>query len=162
MAIRRYQQKDKIRGAREEPYQQKGVSEFSMCTFFLHANFFFTSPFFPTAPPEFILVKKFGQNLLKNPLILNSIVEKVFFSFYHRLCVDKQAEIKPTDTVLEIGPGTGNLTLRMLELAKKVIVVEIDPRMVSELQKRVAATSVPFSFPYSLFSSLFAPQSQSI
>ena len=36
--------------------------------------------------------------------------------------------------------GTGNLTLRMLEYAKKVIVVEIDPRMVAELQKRVSTT----------------------
>jgi 18S rRNA (adenine1779-N6/adenine1780-N6)-dimethyltransferase len=50
-----------------------------------------------------------------------------------------QAEIKPTDTVLEIGPGTGNLTLRLLEAAKKVIVVEVDPRMVAELQKRVSS-----------------------
>lgn len=44
--------------------------------------------------------------------------------------VDK-AGIKSTDTVLEIGPGTGNLTLRLLEKAKKVIAVEVDPRMVS-------------------------------
>jgi 18S rRNA (adenine1779-N6/adenine1780-N6)-dimethyltransferase len=50
-----------------------------------------------------------------------------------------QAEIKPTDTVLEIGPGTGNLTVRLLELAKAVVVVEIDPRMVAELQKRVSS-----------------------
>ena len=45
--------------------------------------------------------------------------------------VDK-AGIKSTDTVLEIGPGTGNLTLRLLEKAKKVIAVEVDPRMVSD------------------------------
>ena len=44
--------------------------------------------------------------------------------------VDK-AGIKSTDTVLEIGPGTGNLTMRLLEKAKKVIAVEVDPRMVS-------------------------------
>jgi len=66
--------------------------------------------------------KSLGQNLLKNPRILDSIVEK--------------AQLKSTDTVLEIGPGTGNLTLRMLPLVKKVIVVELDPRMVAELQKR--------------------------
>jgi SAM-dependent methyltransferase len=41
--------------------------------------------------------------------------------------------------VLEIGPGTGNLTVRLLELAKAVVVVEIDPRMVAELQKRVSS-----------------------
>uniref|UniRef100_A0A6B2LBM7 rRNA adenine N(6)-methyltransferase n=1 Tax=Arcella intermedia TaxID=1963864 RepID=A0A6B2LBM7_9EUKA len=70
--------------------------------------------------------KKHGQHLLKNPLIISSIVEK--------------AEIKSTDVVLEIGPGTGNLTLRLLELAKKVIAVEVDPRMVAELQKRVGSS----------------------
>jgi len=51
-----------------------------------------------------------------------------------------KAELKPTDTVLEIGPGTGNLTLKLLALVKKVIAVEVDPRMVAELQKRVTKT----------------------
>jgi 18S rRNA (adenine1779-N6/adenine1780-N6)-dimethyltransferase len=41
---------------------------------------------------------------------------------------------------LEIGPGTGNLTVKLLELAKKVIVVEYDPRMVAEIQKRFQGT----------------------
>ena len=49
--------------------------------------------------------------------------------------VEKSA-IKPTDVVLEIGPGTGNLTHLLLEKAKRVICFEIDPRMVSELTKR--------------------------
>lgn len=43
--------------------------------------------------------------------------------------VDK-AGIKSTDVVLEIGPGTGNLTVKLLEKAKKVIAIELDPRMV--------------------------------
>lgn len=41
-----------------------------------------------------------------------------------------KAGIKETDTVLEIGPGTGNMTLKLLERAKKVIAVEYDDRMV--------------------------------
>lgn len=45
--------------------------------------------------------------------------------------------------VVEIGPGTGNLTVRLLEKAKKVIAYEIDPRLVAELQKRVQGTYVP-------------------
>jgi 18S rRNA (adenine1779-N6/adenine1780-N6)-dimethyltransferase len=49
--------------------------------------------------------------------------------------VDKSA-VRPTDVVLEIGPGTGNLTELLLQRAKKVICVEIDPRMVVELTKR--------------------------
>ena len=44
--------------------------------------------------------------------------------------VDK-AGVKPTDTVLEIGPGTGNLTMKLLEKARRVIAIEVDPRMVS-------------------------------
>ena len=41
---------------------------------------------------------------------------------------------------LEIGPGTGNMTAKLLDQAKKVIAVEVDPRMIAELQKRFAET----------------------
>jgi 18S rRNA (adenine1779-N6/adenine1780-N6)-dimethyltransferase len=67
--------------------------------------------------------KKYGQHILKNPLLVDSIVSK--------------AGVKATDVVLEIGPGTGNLTVKLLEVCKKVIAVEVDPRMVIELQRRV-------------------------
>ncbi|KXJ19210.1 probable dimethyladenosine transferase [Exaiptasia diaphana] len=67
-----------------------------------------------------------GQHILKNPLIITSLVEK--------------AGLRSTDTVLEIGPGTGNLTVKLLEVAKKVTACEVDPRMVAELQKRVQGT----------------------
>ncbi|XP_033207288.1 probable dimethyladenosine transferase [Belonocnema kinseyi] len=70
--------------------------------------------------------KDFGQHILKNPMIIQSMVEK--------------AALRPTDVVLEIGPGTGNMTVKMLEKAKKVIACEVDPRMVAELQKRVQGT----------------------
>jgi len=69
-----------------------------------------------------------GQHLLKNPLVTQAMIEK--------------ASIKGTDTVLEIGPGTGNLTLKLLETAKKVIACEHDPRMVVELQKRLHGTEM--------------------
>lgn len=67
-----------------------------------------------------------GQHILKNPGIINSIIEK--------------SALKSTDTVLEVGSGTGNLTVKLLEHSKKVIAYEIDPRMVAELKKRVLAT----------------------
>lgn len=70
--------------------------------------------------------KDFGQHILKNPLIITSMIDK--------------SAIRPTDVVLEIGPGTGNMTVKILEKAKKVIACEIDPRMVAELQKRVQGT----------------------
>ncbi|KAL6066755.1 dimethyladenosine transferase [Balamuthia mandrillaris] len=75
---------------------------------------------------EFEMNKSHGQHLLKNPLIVEGIVAK--------------AKIKSTDVVLEIGPGTGNLTIKLLKVAKKVIAVEVDPRMAAELQKRVQGT----------------------
>lgn len=50
--------------------------------------------------------------------------------------VDK-ANIVSTDNVLEVGPGTGNLTIRILEKCKHCTAVEMDPRMAAELLKRV-------------------------
>eukprot|EP00066_Takifugu_rubripes_P024910 XP_011614176.1 PREDICTED: probable dimethyladenosine transferase isoform X1 [Takifugu rubripes] len=67
-----------------------------------------------------------GQHILKNPLIVNSIIEK--------------AALRPTDVVLEVGPGTGNMTVKLLEKAKKVVACELDCRLVAELQKRVQCT----------------------
>ncbi|KAI6188349.1 RRNA adenine N(6)-methyltransferase [Aphelenchoides besseyi] len=67
-----------------------------------------------------------GQHILKNPGIVNAIVEK--------------SALKPTDVVMEVGPGTGNLSLKILEHAKKLIAYEIDPRMVAELKKRVTGS----------------------
>lgn len=52
----------------------------------------------------------------------------------------EKSALRNTDTVLEIGPGTGNMTVRILEKSKKVIACEIDPRLVAELQKRVQGT----------------------
>lgn len=70
--------------------------------------------------------KDYGQHILKNPGISDAIVDKAF--------------LKPTDVVVEIGPGTGNITVRALEKAKKVIAIDIDPRMGAEVTKRVQGT----------------------
>lgn len=68
--------------------------------------------------------KSRGQHILTNPRILDSIVRK--------------SAVRPSDTVLEIGPGTGNLTLKLLEASQKVIAIEIDKRMIEVLHRRVA------------------------
>ncbi|EMR11239.1 dimethyladenosine transferase [Pneumocystis murina B123] len=75
----------------------------------------------------FKLDKDIGQHILKNPLVIQGIVDK--------------ADLKPSDIVLEVGSGTGNLTIRILQKAKKVIAVEMDPRMSMELIKRVQTIS---------------------
>uniref|UniRef100_A0A182Y8V0 rRNA adenine N(6)-methyltransferase n=1 Tax=Anopheles stephensi TaxID=30069 RepID=A0A182Y8V0_ANOST len=72
--------------------------------------------------------KDFGQHILKNPLVITSMLEK--------------AALRPTDVVLEIGPGTGNMTVKILEKVKKVVACEIDTRLVAELQKRVQGTNM--------------------
>ncbi|KAH9644566.1 hypothetical protein HF086_009141 [Spodoptera exigua] len=70
--------------------------------------------------------KDFGQHILKNPLIITSMLDK--------------AGLTPTDIALEIGPGTGNMTVKLLDRVKKVVACEIDTRLVAELQKRVQGT----------------------
>ena len=65
---------------------------------------------------------KLGQHILSNSSLIQSIVEK--------------SGLQKDDIVLEIGPGTGNLTNQLIEKVKKVIACEVDPRMVAELQKR--------------------------
>ena len=50
------------------------------------------------------------------------------------------SEIDRKQIVLEVGPGTGNLTIKILEKAKRVIAVELDPRMAAEVTKRVQGT----------------------
>jgi len=67
-----------------------------------------------------------GQHFLKNPAVITGIVAK--------------AAIKSTDVVLEIGPGTGNMTMPLLDAAKNVIAVECDTRMIRETLKRVEGT----------------------
>eukprot|EP00483_Globobulimina_turgida_P010250 UN10269 len=74
----------------------------------------------------FFFASSRGQHILKNPGIIRDMIEK--------------SGIKETDIVLEIGSGTGNLTIQLLQRCKKVIVVEIDVRMISELRKRVLNT----------------------
>jgi len=85
------------------------------------------APYSKTAPAAKNNIFKFntnvGQHILKNPGVAEAIVNKAF--------------LKPTDTVLEVGPGTGNLTVRILEKAKRVVAVELDPRMAAEVTKRV-------------------------
>ncbi|KAF4551459.1 Dimethyladenosine transferase-like protein [Elsinoe fawcettii] len=76
--------------------------------------------------PIFKMNTDIGQHILKNPGVAQAIVDK--------------ADLKQSDIVLEVGPGTGNLTTRILERAKRVIAVEQDPRMAAELTKRFQGT----------------------
>jgi 16S rRNA (adenine1518-N6/adenine1519-N6)-dimethyltransferase len=48
----------------------------------------------------------------------------------------ESARITNTDTVLEIGPGTGNLTKELLRRGARVVAVEKDPALVTTLMAR--------------------------
>jgi ribosomal RNA small subunit methyltransferase A len=49
------------------------------------------------------------------------------------------AGLDPADTVLEVGPGLGSLTLPLLAAAGRVTAVELDPVLAAELPRTVAA-----------------------
>ena len=66
--------------------------------------------------------KKLGQNFLISEEVVTSIVEK--------------AKINESTGVIEIGPGLGTLTKYLLEIAGKVVAIELDKRMISILTKR--------------------------
>ena len=59
--------------------------------------------------------KQYGQNYLINDGIVKKIIEA--------------AELKSTDTVVEIGPGFGILTFALAERVKKVIAFEIERKL---------------------------------
>lgn len=65
---------------------------------------------------------RLGQHFLKARFAVNALVHA--------------ARIEPSDTVLEIGPGTGNLTETLLNSAARVIAVEKDPSLVTALHAR--------------------------
>jgi 16S rRNA (adenine1518-N6/adenine1519-N6)-dimethyltransferase len=68
--------------------------------------------------------KSLGQNFLMHAAIAERIADS--------------AQIAKTDTVLEIGPGTGMLTRPLLARAKKVIAIEADGELFALLQKEFA------------------------
>lgn len=65
---------------------------------------------------NFSFQKKFGQNFLIDPHVLDKIITA--------------AQISKEDTVLEIGPGIGTMTQYLAETAGKVIAVEIDKNLI--------------------------------
>lgn len=48
------------------------------------------------------------------------------------------AAVDPAETVLEVGPGLGSLTLGLLDAAQRVVAVEIDPVLAARLPQTIA------------------------
>jgi 16S rRNA (adenine1518-N6/adenine1519-N6)-dimethyltransferase len=68
--------------------------------------------------------KRLGQNFLSSDIVLKKII--------------KTSQIKSFDIILEIGPGTGILTRKLAQRAKKVIAVEKDKRLINLLEKELS------------------------
>ncbi|MBE5890459.1 MAG: 16S rRNA (adenine(1518)-N(6)/adenine(1519)-N(6))-dimethyltransferase RsmA [Lachnospiraceae bacterium] len=64
--------------------------------------------------------KKFGQNFLINPSVLEDIIAA--------------AEVTKEDFVLEIGPGIGTMTQYLCESAREVVAVEVDRNLIPILE----------------------------
>lgn len=68
--------------------------------------------------------KKLGQNFVIDPNTIDRIVSA--------------AKLIPGETVVEIGPGLGSLTLGILAQAHPLVAVEVDPKLAAELPKTIA------------------------
>jgi 16S rRNA (adenine1518-N6/adenine1519-N6)-dimethyltransferase len=69
--------------------------------------------------------KMLGQNFVHDPNTVRRIAAA--------------AGLDPTDTVVEVGPGLGSLTLALLPATARVIAVEIDPALAARLPGTVTA-----------------------
>ncbi|SRR5581483_832010 len=66
--------------------------------------------------------KKWGQNFLRNRGAVAKIVEAI--------------DAQPGELVLEIGPGEGVLTEKLVELPNEIAAIEIDPDLAANLEVR--------------------------
>lgn len=64
--------------------------------------------------------KRFGQHFLIDASIIEQIINLI--------------DPKPTDTLVEIGPGIGALTVAMLKKAKKITAIELDLNLIPLLE----------------------------
>jgi 16S rRNA (adenine1518-N6/adenine1519-N6)-dimethyltransferase len=81
-------------------------------------------------PSSFILPpskRRFGQNFLIDRSIVDRIITAV--------------RPTPTETIVEIGPGRGALTSRLLEKAGRIVAVEFDRELVPQLREKFSAAS---------------------
>lgn len=71
-----------------------------------------------------IAKKRFGQNFLNSEYIINEIIKII--------------NPKPSDSIVEIGPGLGAITAPLISKAGKLDVIEIDWDIIAVLKKKYA------------------------
>ncbi|NFG22378.1 16S rRNA (adenine(1518)-N(6)/adenine(1519)-N(6))-dimethyltransferase RsmA [Clostridium botulinum] len=72
---------------------------------------------------NFKFSKSLGQNFLLDESVLNDIVDG--------------AEVNENDFIIEIGPGVGTLTAKLLQKAKRVTCIELDNDLIPILQQEL-------------------------
>jgi 16S rRNA (adenine1518-N6/adenine1519-N6)-dimethyltransferase len=76
------------------------------------------------------------------------------------------AELKPTDTALEIGPGKGVLTEGLVSRVRRLVAVELDSRLAEKLKTRFAskpsAEFLQLDFLKADLNALFAPEERPV
>ena len=92
-------------------------------TYFLHQN-----PRKPLLENKIKPIKKLGQNFLIDQRIIKKII--------------KAACLEPNDVVLEIGAGTGLLTIPLAQQAKKIIAVEKDRKLSKILKQNLEKQNI--------------------
>ena len=75
--------------------------------------------------------KKLGQNFVHDPNTVRKIVSA--------------AEVGAEDSVVEVGPGLGSLTLALVDTVDSVTAVEIDPRLAQRLPATIEHFAQPFA-----------------
>ncbi|MFZ0749101.1 MAG: 16S rRNA (adenine(1518)-N(6)/adenine(1519)-N(6))-dimethyltransferase RsmA, partial [Pyrinomonadaceae bacterium] len=78
------------------------------------------SSFIPHPFPK----RRFGQNFLVDKNVVSRIVDAV--------------QAKSDETIIEIGPGRGALTARLLETGARVIAIEFDRALIPQLREQFA------------------------
>lgn len=73
--------------------------------------------------------KQWGQHFLRDVGIARRIVELL--------------DCQPGECVLEVGPGTGALTVHLLQLPIRLVAVELDERCLALLRRRFPASQFP-------------------
>ncbi len=79
----------------------------------------------PTPNGHFMRVPQTRKHLGQHYLISHPILKQIVYA----------AKITPNQQVVEIGPGTGKLTQYLAQAAKRVIALEIDPRLCQFLEQ---------------------------
>ncbi|WNY25136.1 16S rRNA (adenine(1518)-N(6)/adenine(1519)-N(6))-dimethyltransferase RsmA [Methanolapillus millepedarum] len=99
-------------------------------------------PLYLFASIQSYLVLFMVRQILKDYHVKGGRMDQHFLVDAHALdSIADAAELEPSDVVLEIGGGIGNLSERIAPKVSKLIIIELDPKMVDILKDRLSVFS---------------------